>query len=649
MQTVLYFDICALPIFFIILLTVIIRKMTQGITNKLFIALVLLSAATTVADLAMELALRSLPADDLRVAIASASMYVYFMTESLAMFGYYLFAFAVTGTWYRIRGVRKIAAMFLPYLPIPALLIINPFTGAVFTVTAEDGYSRGWLIWIVYAITMVYAGLATVYFISCRRYMSKEKLFSLMSLSVLIVASVVFQFFFPQYLVEMIATAFSFILIILFVMRPEELADASVGTFSYDAYRADLKKILEMNRKVQIVAVNFLNAGQLYVYLGEEHYLAYVSQIIRQIEAIFRKEHVYADIYFEQPGNIYVVLDDMSFDIEDCVKRMYGDIVRKSEKAIASGERVAPRVCCISVPDDLSDFDEIIRLGREFGTQVSDGRLYSKASELIASRDYGIMSHMDTILNRAISENRFRMYYQPIYSFERGKFISAEALIRLVDDDYGFVPPGLFIPAAERKGVILPIGDFVLEDVHRFISENDFGRLGLEYIEINLSVLQCMQEELPEKMAFLGEKYGVSPDKVNLEITETTYEEAGVSVMDNNLEMLSGMGYTFSLDDFGTGYSNMQRVSRLPLKMIKLDKSLVDDMESEDGLMIMRNTVKMMRDIDKELVAEGVETKENLERLEALGCHFIQGYYFSKPLPEQEFIEFITKHNKVTA
>ncbi len=649
MQTVLYFDICAIPLFFIIMLTVIIRKMTQGITNKLFISLILLSAVTTVSDLTMELICRTLPTDGFRVFIASLAMYFYFLSQTLAILGYYFFSYAVTGTWYRVRKTKTKVILSLPYSLIILMLLSNPFTGWVFTVTGEDGYSRGSMIWVIYAVTMSYALAATAYFFVNRKYMTVEKLVSLVSLSVLIVGSVVFQYFFPQFPVEMIATAFAFILIILFVLRPEERTDASVGSLSYEAYKGDLRKILDMKRRVQIAAVDFLNARELNSYLGEERYSAYISGIIRQLDALFRRERVFFDIYFEQPGSIYVIIEDMDYDVGDCVARMYAGIVRRSEKEMTSGERLIPRVCCISVPDDLSDFDEILRLGREFYTQIPENTLYNKASDIIASRDYRVMSHMDEILNRAISERKFRMYYQPIYSFERGRFISAEALIRLNDEEYGFVPPGLFIPAAERKGVILPIGDFVLEDVHRFISENDLGELGLEYIEINLSVSQCLQEELPEKLALLGDRYGVSPDKVNLEITETTTAEAGSDIMDNNLEMLSAMGYTFSLDDFGTGYSNMQRVSRLPLKMIKLDKSLVDDMESADGMSIMRNTIKMMRDIDKQLVAEGVETKENLDTLEEIGCHFIQGYYFSKPLPENEFVEFLRKHNKITA
>ena len=115
--------------------------------------------------------------------------------------------------------------------------------------------------------------------------------------------------------------------------------------------------------------------------------------------------------------------------------------------------------------------------------------------------------------------------------------------------------------------------------------------------------------------------------------------------MDDNLRILSEQGYSFSLDDYGVGYSNIQRVSQLPLKIIKIDKSLVDNMNTASGKSIMNNTVRMMKDIKKELVIEGVETKEDFEELRKMGCDFIQGFYFSKPLPGKEFLEFLKTHN----
>jgi EAL domain-containing protein (putative c-di-GMP-specific phosphodiesterase class I) len=140
--------------------------------------------------------------------------------------------------------------------------------------------------------------------------------------------------------------------------------------------------------------------------------------------------------------------------------------------------------------------------------------------------------------------------------------------------------------------------------------------LGLDYVEINLSVAQCLQQDLPAIVARLQARYGVQPSQVNFEITETMFDNLS-EVMDRNLQELVRMGYSFSLDDYGIGYSNIHRLSKLPLEIIKIDKSLVDEMFTEDGQVIIRNTVRMMQDIRKELVIEGVETREEMEALEA--------------------------------
>ncbi|MBR1866073.1 MAG: EAL domain-containing protein, partial [Lachnospiraceae bacterium] len=335
---------------------------------------------------------------------------------------------------------------------------------------------------------------------------------------------------------------------------------------------------------------------------------------------------------------------NMDFGVRQTLPGIISSVKERTREIENTGAKLIPRVCVIRYPEDLDDYEDIIHFGHEFYGLIPFERLYSEASDIVVSKDFKIENDMDSILSRAIVKKGFEMYYQPIYSVREKRFVSAEALIRLNDSKYGFVSPGLFIPAAESRGLILPIGDFVLEDVYRFIAEHDLERLGIQYIEVNLSVVQCMQKDLPRKIKSLEVKYGVPPEKLNFEVTETTYDTVG-GVIDGNLKKLSNMGYSFSLDDYGTGYSNMQRVSKLPLKMIKIDKSLVDDMATPDGMSIMRNTIHMMKDIRKELVVEGVETEEAFHELKDMGCDFIQGFYFSKPLSEDEFIAYVTARN----
>ena len=145
-----------------------------------------------------------------------------------------------------------------------------------------------------------------------------------------------------------------------------------------------------------------------------------------------------------------------------------------------------------------------------------------------------------------------------------------------------------------------------MEEVCKFIDSDDFRDTGVEYIEVNLSVSQCMQSGLAERILATMRKYNVTPDQINLEITETSAIYAQNKMMEN-LEKLSQAGVTFSLDDYGTGYSNIQRVASLPLKMVKLDKSFADMQNNPRMWIILRNTVKMLKDMDMEIVVEGVE------------------------------------------
>ena len=128
-----------------------------------------------------------------------------------------------------------------------------------------------------------------------------------------------------------------------------------------------------------------------------------------------------------------------------------------------------------------------------------------------------------------------------------------------------------------------------------------------------------------------------------LELTKTTFETVSEIVLENIAELVR-MGYSFALDDYGTGYSNIQRVTRLPLKLVKIDKSMLDESATENGRKILEHTVRMMQSIGKQLVAEGAETREAVDMLRDMNCDYIQGYYFSRPLPADEFVRFLKEH-----
>jgi len=338
----------------------------------------------------------------------------------------------------------------------------------------------------------------------------------------------------------------------------------------------------------------------------------------------------------------------MAVDVPALVPDFVDATTERVKRYADQGVRFDPKFCVIHVPDDMNTFEDIVNMGHRFKRLGAHDQVLFVASELVDSRDYRIISHIDGILNRIITENTLEMVYQPIFDIRENRFRSAEALARIRDTEYGMISPAVFIPAAESAGLMWPIGEIILETVYSFISRHDLKSMGLSYIEINLSVAQCLQRELPQTIKRLQDKYGVSPSQVNFEVTETMFDNLS-GVMEKNLRELAAMGYTFSLDDYGVGYSNIQRLKSLPLSIIKIDKSLVDDMFTEDGKVIIENTVHMMKGIHKKLVIEGVETREAVEAIGGLDCDYIQGYYYSRPLSAGDFVRFMQARNRTGA
>lgn len=256
---------------------------------------------------------------------------------------------------------------------------------------------------------------------------------------------------------------------------------------------------------------------------------------------------------------------------------------------------------------------------------------------------------MQNEIKSALSEDRFEIFLQPIYSVQEQSFVSAEALVRLRGKDGNIIMPNRFIPIAESSGQIEQLGERVFELVCRLIHSNDISAIGLQYIEVNLSVVQCENPELAHKFLKIMHKYDINADKLNLEITESGAIKQNDVLLDN-MEYLRKFGCTFSLDDFGTGESNLNYVVNMPVDIIKFDRTMIRSYFSNEKAKIMLESVtEMIKRMGMHIVAEGVEEQHQLKQLSDLGIDYIQGYYFSKPLPVDDFLDFIRRNNSSTS
>ena len=247
----------------------------------------------------------------------------------------------------------------------------------------------------------------------------------------------------------------------------------------------------------------------------------------------------------------------------------------------------------------------------------------------------------------ALEENQFCIYVQPIYSVSQHKAVSAEALVRWIHPLKGLIAPGRFIPIFERNGFIVRLDKFVWEAACQVLKAQK-EKLGTVIpISVNVSRLNFYSVDFLDTVLGLLDKYDLEPWMLKLEITESAYT-------DNPHQLLSVMkqfqehGLKILMDDFGSGYSSLNMLKTVPVDILKVDMNFVQDVENSDRAgSIMKNIVQMARDIDMDVVIEGVETKPQVDFLQKIGCDNIQGYYFSKPLPVDKFEALIYKEQGV--
>lgn len=644
MEKIVYFDYAALFLLLLILFSTFFRRMTKGTSNHMFIFMLATVLVSTVFDIAA-VTLDNMKSDN--VFLLTAAHTGYLLTHNLSTPAYVLYIISLTDTWHRLRkSLWQKLLIAVPFGLIVLLLAVNLFTGCVFTV-ADTGYTHQSLFWSLYASAGYYAVLGLAYLFCYRKLFTPIKIISISSIFPLMLVAIVIHIISPHYVVEMFGTALSLLLVSMTVQRPEELIDSFTGLNKYNAYADDVKRSFAIEKKSTVIMLNIDGFAAFQLTISFDKSTELLQQITEAMYKVNADARCHAEMYYLDRGRFRMVFSGKyRLRAKDAAHRLYSELESLLSEEHYFGMNLTPYICITRCPEDAKDFNALMSFGSDFYQKTSEPRGVMLASELFRQEKFDMVNSIDSIIDRALEKGSFSVYYQPIYSVEKKRFTSAEALLRLIDEKYGFVPPDLFISAAEKSGAIHRIGDFVLDEVCGFIASDEFKKLGVDYIEINLSVAQCMKPDLADKVLQTLEKYGLSADKINLEITETAMS-FGQTIMQNNLDRLSGAGVSFSLDDYGTGYSNMKRVVQLPLKIVKLDKSFVDELDNPKMWIVLRNTIKMLKDMDMEIVVEGIENQSMADRFSALSCDFIQGYFYSRPIPKDEYINFVRSAHKI--
>lgn len=431
-------------------------------------------------------------------------------------------------------------------------------------------------------------------------------------------------------------TAIGMMVIYLRLENPETNLDRTSGMFNHSALMQYTRQLFGKEQKFAVLALVLKDSMH-----ETKHSERIGAARMEMIEFLLSTEN--ALVFKNMEDEIWFVFED-----PDAAEKSAQRILQRFQAGWGKKGQFYVKHFLIYMPDSevvncAEDMFYLIHNIRQNSHESSENSLIladkTKVDEMYHEKE------VEELLEYAIEKDRVEVYYQPIFSTKEERFTSAEALVRIRDKNGKIVPPGVFIGVAEQNGAILGLGKMVFDKVCRMIKEKDIKQYGLHYLEINLSVVQCAYEQLAEEYMHIMGKYGVPTEQINLEITESASSEAK-AVLLNNMEKLIARGVRFSLDDFGTGQSNLNYIVDMPIDIVKFDKDMTTAyFESSKAKYVMDHAINMIHGMNLEIVSEGIETKEQYQTMKELGISYIQGYYFSKPLPEDDFLKFICERN----
>ena len=634
------YDICSFLILSLILVSLILRKIYYGKQHRIFLVFVIVLLLNTVCDMASSAPLSAL-SSSAKYAVREVGTFVYFILHASILPLFTIFMGLSAGTWYKYIGTHKsVKILFcLPYAINIAAVLSNPWTHAIYRIV-DGEYQRGDLILLTYIVGFFYALHSIIYLKKFRGVLDRTSIFAFVSIYPYTFLAVILQYIYPNNMLEMFACSVAVMTMMIFVIRPEKMLNLAVGSKTMAAFWGDVKNIFLSERDVNFYIIKVNSDSSIIKLYGINMHDLIMRELVARINAKVKSKlakSVLYDVYYLNYG-LFAVSVEGKYASGDMADLLYEAVSEKihTDKFDLSLECA---VCEIAVPRDMKSFEDVMNFIDTFekSSAVTGVFIYEKLTQ---QEKIKMSFDIDRYIRKAIENNSFQMYYQPIYSVRDNKFVTAEALIRLNDDEVGFISPADFIPAAEKSGAIYDIGNFVIDSVFKFI--NKVEKYGVQYIEINISAMQCMSDSFVEEIKGKLMQYGVSNKSVNFELTESASEILD-DVLRRTVALLHADGIEFSIDDYGTGYSNLHRIMSEPIKIIKIDRSLICGLSDDKTRAVLADTIKMIKAIGIEIVAEGVETAETAQWLIDKGCDYIQGFYYAKPMPEDQYIEFLQK------
>ncbi len=627
------FVIPSLLILSIILVFYFTRPRLSINRNRLFVRIVLVESLTIIFDILSSIAdnnYTSVPVWLLH--FLNIAFFVLFFFRFLI-----LYVFTINILRFPLESTRVIKYAFrLPCYYGVLMTVLSPLTGAVYYIDGS-GYHSGPMYDLLYFSGLFYVllSLFSTYLFRRHLYRRREK-YSMILCNAIILIGMIVRYLFPTHLLMDTFVLMAIIVVFLTFINPEFYLDLRSSLFNSRA----LREYLEENtggqdlRSIGVIVHNYNEMLDIY---GEQQMDDGLYMIGRYLTGLIPS----GNIFYYKGGRFFIFLNDPDADFKDLCSTISGRFSfpwrsKGSELYLTAGFATI-KLENISYSSDIitrtlvKSLETADSTGNDIPFEITEKELVQTAFETTIKRS----------VESAVENNSVEVFLQPLIDAGTNRISGAEALSRIRDPEGKIIPPGMFISIAESSGRINELGEQVFEKTVRFIKENDIESMGIKWINVNLSPMQFVRTDLADRYSTIIKKYGVDPGKIHLEITEESMVDN--SFLNKQIQTMEEKGFKFVLDDYGTGYSNLSRLKKCPFINIKLDMSLVWDY-CKDPDEILPTMIDAFRHMGFEITAEGIEDNAMADLMKKLSCDYLQGYYYSKPVPPDEFVKLCSSH-----
>lgn len=561
---------------------------------------------------------------------------IYFLATPLMGLAYYCYTAA---TVFEEHAGGRLACILgiLPGILYAVLVLINPLTGVLFSIQAGV-YLRGPLIITTYLIFYFYCLISVVLVRVYYRWLEPQ-IYKILFVFPLIAASViVVQQLFPAVILRGSAATTAILLIYLYLQNKQSSLDPLTGLGN----RVEFQKMISLSIQrgqppFLVMVISLRDFKQINDHFGQrtgDHFLKLIASTLKTLTAPY-------PVYRFSGDEFALLIRGRS---PEQMEELQKNILRRFNEPFEIDSyscRLHAVIGIAAYPHSAESLEGLIN-GLEYA--VNQAKLHhwkqcycdQKMLEGMRRRNEII-----EILKQKLQDQEFVMVYQPIYEVKTGKISAVESLMRIPESPLGPLSPAEFIPIAEETGLIVAMTWQILRQICAVMVRLQENGVTLPAVHINFSAVQLVQPQLAEKVLQTLRECQVAPEQIIIEITETALAENPEETTRFARTMME-QGVRIEMDDFGTGYSNIDSVMHMPLSTVKLDRSLVvSAVENPRSATMIRYLIRVFHELGCEVLAEGVETENQDQFVRAEGVDLIQGFYYSRPLPEPELIEFL--------